>query len=50
MQAQNKSGGGFETVEIFVTAQEIDVQEEITADKIRAGTMAGGQSSRGRDQ
>ncbi len=35
MQAQNKAGGGFETVEIFVTAQEIDVQEEITADKIR---------------
>lgn len=35
MQAQNKSAGGFETVEIFVTVKEIDVQEEITADKIR---------------
>lgn len=35
MQAQNNSGGGFETVEIFVTVQEIDVQEEITADKIK---------------
>ncbi len=35
MQAQNDSAAGFETVEIFVTAQEIDVQEEITPDKIR---------------
>jgi pilus assembly protein CpaB len=35
MQANNQSGPAFETVEIFVTAQEVDVQEEITADKIK---------------
>lgn len=47
MQAQNKNGGGFETVEIFVATKDIDVQEEITAKKIRLEQWPAGKVPKG---